>query len=186
MRIIAGKLKGRVIRVPHHLPVRPTTDRTKESLFNIIGNTFDIEGMRVLELCCGTGNIGIEFWSRGATEIVAVDKDKGCVHAVKRLYEELKITGGKVVQADIVKFVAENRNEESFDMIFIDPPYAMPHQLELIETIFVQKWCKAEGWIILEHSSRISFEDAPFFLFCRKYGSSAISFFGESEEIESL
>ncbi len=179
MRIISGTLGGRVLKVPQNLPVRPTTDRTKESLFNIIGNTFDFEGLSILELCCGTGNIGIEFWSRGATEIVAVDKDKRCVQAVKNLYKEFDITGGTVLQADITKFVASNSGQKSFDIVFIDPPYAMANQSALLATIFAQKWCKAGGWVILEHTSMVSFEAEAYFLFCRKYGSSSISFFGE-------
>lgn len=186
MRIISGTLGGRVLKVPSNLPVRPTTDRTKESLFNIIGNTFDFEGLSVLELCCGTGNIGIEFWSRGATKIVAIDKDKRCVQAVKNLYKEFEITGGTVLQADIVKFVAENRAQQSFDIVFIDPPYAMANQRELLATIFEQKWCKIGGWLILEHTSMNSYEQEPYFLFCRKYGSSSISFFGEKEGKDNL
>ncbi len=182
MRIISGTLGGRVLKVPSNLPVRPTTDRTKESLFNIIGNVFDFEGLSVLELCCGTGNIGIEFWSRGATQIVAVDKDKRCVQAVKNLYQAFNMAEATVLQADIVKFVAQNPTQQAFDMVFIDPPYAMPNQTELLVTIFAQKWCKIGGWVILEHTSMTSFEQEPYFLFCRKYGSSSISFFGEKEE----
>lgn len=180
MRIISGKLGGRVLRLPGNLPVRPTTDRTKESLFNIIGNHFDFEGLSVLELCAGTGNIGIEFWSRGATRILAIDKDKRCVAAVKHLYQSLNINEARIQQADIVKFVSQNTEHQQFDIVFLDPPYAMPLQDALIETILTQGWCKESGWIILEHSSLLDFSHVSAFQFCRKYGSSSISFFGKS------
>ncbi|NBN99345.1 MAG: hypothetical protein EBV19_08950 [Flavobacteriia bacterium] len=75
MRIISGTLKGRTFRVPPGFPSRPTTDFAKEGLFNILENTFDFEGMKVLDLCAGTGNLSFEFLSRGAESITAVDKN---------------------------------------------------------------------------------------------------------------
>ena len=188
MRIIAGKLGGRVLKVPNNLPVRPTTDRTKESLFNIIAAQKDMEGMEILDICCGTGNIGIEFFSRGATKIVSVDKDRRCVAAVKNLFETLNVENGKVIQADMLKFV-ENPfkflgDSAPFDIIFIDPPYALPNQGAIIQKLFSFSILKEDGWIILEHSSLLSFSTIEFHLFTRKYGSSSISFFGNPEKNE--
>ncbi len=189
MRIISGKLGGRVLKVPGNLPVRPTTDRTKEALFNIIAAQKEMEGMFVLDLCCGTGNIGIEFFSRGATHIISVDKDRRCVATVKDLFKTLNIEKGKVIQADIVKF-AENplkflpEETRQFDMIFMDPPYALPNQQELIVKLFSFGLLKAEGWLILEHSSLLAFSGVKNYLFTRKYGSSSLSFFGKNEADE--
>jgi 16S rRNA (guanine(966)-N(2))-methyltransferase RsmD len=192
MRIIAGKLGGRVLKVANNLPVRPTTDRTKESLFNIIGNHFDFEGLKVMDICCGTGNISIEFASRGAEFVLSVDKDKKCVLALKQLIKSLDLSEITVIQGDIeavlkpnfLKFglASQNIENESIDIIFIDPPYALPQQAEMVSKILKMNWLKPEGWLILEHSSILSFEDVEGFWDCRKYGSSSISFFSVAKE----
>ncbi|MBX7242859.1 MAG: 16S rRNA (guanine(966)-N(2))-methyltransferase RsmD [Bacteroidia bacterium] len=187
MRIISGKLGGRVLKVPGNLPVRPTTDRTKEALFNIIAAQKEMEGISVLDICCGTGNIGIEFFSRGADCIIAVDKDRRCVAAVKDLFKSLGIENGKVIQAEAGKF-AENplkylpEETRQFDMIFMDPPYALPNQQEIILKLFSFDLLKPDGWLILEHSSLLSFSAVKHYLFTRKYGSSSLSFFGENPD----
>jgi 16S rRNA (guanine(966)-N(2))-methyltransferase RsmD len=83
LRIISGTHKGIIINAPKGLPVRPTTDRAKESLFNILENNFDFEGLTCLDLFSGTGNVAYEFCSRGAQKVVSVDLDFGCVKFIK-------------------------------------------------------------------------------------------------------
>ena len=83
MRIISGLLKGRRIIAPKKLPVRPTTDRSKEALFNILNNGYDFSEIRILDLFSGTGNISYEFGSRGVDDIVAVDRNKHCTRFIK-------------------------------------------------------------------------------------------------------
>jgi hypothetical protein len=78
MRIISGKYKGRRIFPPKNLPVRPTTDMSKEALFNVLNNHFSFEGLKILDLFSGTGNISFEFASRGSSPITSVDGDFGC------------------------------------------------------------------------------------------------------------
>ena len=84
MRIISGKYKGRRLVAPKNLPVRPTTDMSKESLFNILNNHFHFSEVKVLDLFSGTGNISYEFGSRGSSEITSVDADFGCVNFIKK------------------------------------------------------------------------------------------------------
>lgn len=186
MRIISGKLGGRVLKVPSGLPVRPTTDRTKEALFNMLAHRFDFEELRVLDLFCGTGNISLECASRGAASIVSIDKDKRCVQAVKQFFKDFSIENAKVLQADVFKFVknieTELKDHLPFDLIFLDPPYAIPHQAELVQQLLQKHCLHPQGWLIIEHSSLLSFEGQEKFLFVRKYGSSSLSFFGETEE----
>ena len=79
MRIISGRWKGRHLIAPTSLPVRPTTDMAKEALFNILSNEFDLDGVAVTDLFAGTGNISYEFASRGALNVRAVERDRGCV-----------------------------------------------------------------------------------------------------------
>src|ERR1044071_6811412 len=105
MRIIGGKLKGIRFNAPTSLPVRPTTDMAQEALFNILYNTYDFENCSVLDLFCGTGNISIEFASRGIKQVTAVDKHSGCVYWVKSLAEKHKLQAIEVHKADVFKFL---------------------------------------------------------------------------------
>ena len=88
MRIISGKFKGRRIFPPKNLPVRPTTDMSKEALFNVLNNHFSFDSLKVLDLFSGTGNISYEFASRGSENITSVDGDFGCVKFIKQVAEE--------------------------------------------------------------------------------------------------
>ena len=117
MRVITGSARGRKLKTPENYDIRPTTDNVKESVFNII--QFDIEGRRVLDLFAGTGQLGIECLSRGASSAVFVDQSREAVKIVK---ENLKACGlsGTVVQADATSFL---RTCGKFDIIFVDPPY---------------------------------------------------------------
>lgn len=117
MRVITGSARGRKLKTPENYDIRPTTDNVKESVFNII--QFDIEGRRVLDLFAGTGQLGIECLSRGASSAVFVDQSREAVKIVK---ENLKTCGlsGTVVQSDALSFL---RTCGKFDIIFVDPPY---------------------------------------------------------------
>ena len=84
MRIISGKFKGRRIFPPKNLPVRPTTDMSKEALFNVLNNHFSFDSLKVLDLFSGTGNISFEFSSRGVEEIIAVDNNSMCIHFIEK------------------------------------------------------------------------------------------------------
>ena len=90
MRIISGSHKGRLLRPPTGLPVRPTTDLAKESLFNILNNYIDFEEVKVLDLFAGTGNISLEFASRHANLIVSVEMNPRCADYITRTATELK------------------------------------------------------------------------------------------------
>ena len=117
MRVITGSARGRKLKTPENYDIRPTTDNVKESVFNII--QFDIEGRRVLDLFAGTGQLGIECLSRGASSALFVDQSREAVKIVK---DNLKACGltGTVVQADAMSFL---RTCGKFDIIFVDPPY---------------------------------------------------------------
>ena len=119
MRIIAGKAKGYNIQVPQG-EVRPTQDRVREALFNILNPL--LPGARVLDLFCGSGSVGLEALSRGAASARMVDAShQSCAMARKNL-EKSKLIGGSVVQSDCLQFV--RRDFGQYDIIFADPPYA--------------------------------------------------------------
>ena len=117
MRVITGTARGRKLKTPDNYDIRPTTDNVKEALFNIL--QFDIEGRRVLDLFAGTGQLGIEALSRGASEAVFVDQSRESVRIVK---ENLKACGmtAPVFQTNALDFL---RSCGKFDLIFVDPPY---------------------------------------------------------------
>lgn len=182
MRIIGGKFRGRVIQVPKGLPARPTTDRTKEALFNILMHRIDWEEARVLDLFAGTGNISMECWSRGAKDVVSVEKDYRSVQAIKKNLRQLQVDQAQVLKMDVKRYL--NQSKEPFDLIYMDPPYDMPGQPALIQQIFSQGLLEPEGTLIVEHRKSVSFEDMRQWEEVRTYGDSSLSFFGYNESGE--
>ena len=132
MRVITGTARGKRLKELPGLDTRPTTDRVKEGLFNII--QFDIEGRRVLDLFAGTGQLGIEALSRGAAFCDFVDRNPA---AVKIVRENLQATGladrGTVHNRDFAAFLPGIRRR--YDLIFLDPPYALPALEQALERI---------------------------------------------------
>lgn len=175
MRIIGGQKGGISIQAPANLPVRPTTDRAKESLFNILQNKFDFESLTVLELFAGTGNISYEFASRGAKRVLSIDKDAGCVMFMKQMVKKLDFETMEVRKQDTFTFL--NQCHESFDIIFGDAPYALPRINELPSLIFEKGLLKENGLLILEHGSLLKLDGHTRFKESRHYGQSTFTFF---------
>ncbi len=176
MRIISGKNKGRRIQAPKNLPVRPTTDMAKESLFNILRNHYHLEGLSVLDLFAGTGNIAYEFCSRGAEKVMAVDGNIHCIKFITKTSEDLDFPL-EVVKSDVYKFL--EKSPFQFDIIFADPPYDFEEDkfLAIAQMVFERKLLKEEGMLIIEHSKFTSLESHPNFSFSKKYGGNVFSFF---------
>ena len=160
MRIISGSNKGRIIKTPANLPVRPTTDLAKESLFNILNNHFDFEELDVLDLFAGTGNISYEFASRGAKRIVSVDNNFKCAEFIRKAAQEYGFNKIITVQRANV-FVFLKYPQVPFDLIFADPPYDMEGIETIPDLIFNQKLLKPGGWLILEHSNQQLWPSSP-------------------------
>ena len=120
MRVISGDARGRRLKEPMDMDQRPTTDKVKESLFNII--QFDIEGRRVLDLFAGTGQLGIEALSRGAKSCLFVDSSNKAVALIKENISRCRYEDVSTVLRSDWKD-ALRRQREQFDIIFLDPPY---------------------------------------------------------------
>lgn len=176
MRIIGGKFKGQRLNPPANLPVRPTTDQAKEALFNILYNQFDFENIKVLDLFSGTGNISMEFASRGVPEIYSVDRDFGCNNYLKSLIKQFNLSNIKAIKSDVFKYL-EIENEQ-FDLIFSDPPYDLPQMNIIASKVLEKNLLKPGGYLIIEHPSMKKIDNHPLFIEQRKYGSSSFSFFG--------
>lgn len=182
IRIISGKHKGRKIAAPKKLPVRPTTDRAKESLFNILNNHFYFDEIKVLDLCAGTGNITYELGSRGCTDITAVDLDGACVRFIEQTVETLALEGIQVFRSDIYQFV--DQDFRSYDLIFADPPFDYEEYGPFIDKIFEKNLLNEEGMLIVEHRTNNSLDGIKNLVDERKYGNVTFSFFQKETEEE--
>ncbi len=175
MRIVSGKYRGRIINPPKNLPVRPTTDMAKESLFNILNNHIDFQDLNALDLFSGTGNISYEFVSRGCNMVMAVEKDFACVRFIKKTVEKMQIENLIVIKQDVFKFV--EFTNKTFDIVFADPPYKMNDIGLMPDKILNSTLLNTNGWLIFEHPKEYDFASTPGFYDHRKYGSVNFSFF---------
>jgi 16S rRNA (guanine(966)-N(2))-methyltransferase RsmD len=188
MRIISGKYKGRRIAPPKNLPVRPTTDMSKEALFNVLNNHFNFSELKILELFAGTGSISYEFASRGCSPILCVDGDMGCVNFIKKTAKEFDfdITA---IKSDVFKFLEKHKG--NYDIIFADPPYGMSQKEfeQIIELIFERELLDEEGMLVVEHSKYTKLDHMANYSFQKNYGGSVFTFFefeGNDEESEDV
>ncbi len=125
MRVVAGLAGGRRLQAPAGRKVRPTSERVREALFNSLGSLDAVEGAAVLDLFAGTGALGIEALSRGAASAVFVDADPRAVSVIKANLEATGLAGrARVVQVDVVRFLADAPPDVVYDIAFADPPYA--------------------------------------------------------------
>ena len=176
MRIISGKYKGRRLNIPKKLPVRPTTDMAKEALFNILIHRYDFHDFSILDLCSGTGNIAYEFSSRGARNIVAVDKEFRCVKFIEQTASEFEMSID-AIKSDLFSFL--ERTPLTFDIIFADPPYAMSTDelASIVKLIFERKLLNSNGLLIIEHSKHTNLSNLENFDELKTYGGNCFSFF---------
>ncbi|MEX0273582.1 MAG: RsmD family RNA methyltransferase [Flavobacteriaceae bacterium] len=176
MRIISGIHRGRNITAPKKLPVRPTTDRAKEALFNILHNRFYFPDLRVLDLFAGTGNIAYEFASRGVGDIVCVDRHMGCIKFIEKTATQLQMPISPL-KKDVFSYLEQASSP--FDIVFADPPYDMEiDQLKsLSENVFERELLKEDGFLVIEHSKHTDLSLLPHFWEARNYGGRTFSFF---------
>jgi len=175
MRIIGGKLRGLRLNPPKNLPVRPTTDLAKEALFNILQNQIEFEGIRVLDLFSGTGNIALEFASRDALEVIAVDRSIHCVNYLKDTAAKHGLSNIKVYKEDVFKYLAFETGR--FDLVFADPPYDLNRLPEIPGIVLDKNLLAPGGRLIVEHQSMQNLSKHPAFAEQRRYGHSSFSFF---------
>src|SRR5689334_22791675 len=122
MRIIAGEFRGRKLLPPQSDTTRPITDRVKQSLFDIL--TPHIEGSRIYDLFAGTGSMGLECLSRGASHATFFDSDRSALERLKKNIAALKVEDrSQIIPGDLFKFFSTNTPTEKANLIFLDPPY---------------------------------------------------------------
>lgn len=179
MRIIGGKWGGQALGAPRGDAVRPTSDRVREALFNVLG---DLDGAEVLDVCAGTGAIGLEALSRGAHAVVAVEHDR---HALRAIATNVARLGAgathRVVALDLRRalpaLIAEGRR---FHLVFCDPPWARAPELGRVVLDAARQLLADGGTLVLEHAARDVSPEPPEGLALgqtRRYGDTALSFY---------
>lgn len=175
MRIISGNHRGKILKPPMGLLVRPTTDMAKESLFNILNNRVDFEEVKVLDLFAGTGNISLEFAARDASSVMSVDLNKACIDFISKMAADLSFKQLTAIQANVFTFLS--RPMGGFDVIFADPPYDLAERERIPDLIFTNNWLNDEGWFVFEHDKYLNFKEHPCFFEERCYGKIHFTFF---------
>jgi len=175
MRIIGGRLKGKIIVPPSGYAARPTTDFAKEGLFNILGNEYEFEDLKVLDLFGGTGAIAYEFASRGAARVYSVDMNRDNAQFIRREASRLGLSAVTAVHDNVFDFIPICR--EKFDIVFADPPYALEGLENIPDRVLSADILHSERYFILEHGGEHNFENHPRFVKEKVYGRVHFSFF---------
>lgn len=171
MRITGGQFKGHPLPMKFASHVRPSTDKMRESMFNMLSNQLNYEELNVLDLFSGSGIIALEFLSRSVKRVVSVDLDGKNIQHQKKIKEDKQCFQWEIIKADVFKYL--QNSPEKFDVIFADPPYAMPNLQNLVP--LVRPLLNDGGIFLFEHQPRLVFD--PPAVREKDYGSSKLSVF---------
>ncbi len=159
LRIISGIFKGRLINVPQSKEIRPTTDRVRETLFNLLNNRIDFEDIKVLDFYSGSGSLGLECISRGAKHVTFIERN---FQIYKNLLENIKsldlVNQTKVVKSEAVDY-SKRLPEKQYDLILADPPFFKDDIYQVVENILNNKYLKSDSRMIIERSIQTKQKD---------------------------
>ncbi len=164
MRVIAGKAKRIPLVAPPGQDTRPTTDRIKETLFNILQD--DLYECRFLDLFAGSGGIGIEALSRGASQAVFIENDRNALKCIRSNLEKTKLDAqAQVLQTDVISYLTRFSGDEPFDIIFADPPYRRGFEERILTALKDSKALHDDTLIIIESAleTEIDYVDEDFY-----------------------
>lgn len=184
MRVIAGIHRGRRLRGPEGSALRPTSDRVREALFSILGNR--LPNSRVLDLYAGTGAVGIEALSRGATHVTCVESSEDALKLLRQNVSDCKMTHQMTIHAQTVKRFLRRPDLWSgpYDIVFADPPYAIAQELEsLFNDVAIDHLFAADSWLVVEHAEKTTLPPhlgRSSFLRRYHYGDTALSIFSSA------
>jgi 16S rRNA (guanine966-N2)-methyltransferase len=180
MRIVAGALKGKRFDPPRGFRGRPTTDFAREALFNVLTNRMSFEGISMCDLFAGSGAMGFESFSRGASRVVAVESHGASAASVNKYMTEFGMTHSVVHRADVFEFL--RKTTERFALVIADPPFDLPHYEDLVTAVMQHRTLLApDGIFVVEHGPDRHFDTWPGFDAGRKYGHVHFSFFRPSQ-----
>jgi 16S rRNA (guanine966-N2)-methyltransferase len=181
VRIIAGSKKGARIFAPKGQDTRPTSDRAREAAFNLIG---PVDGATVLDLFAGSGAMGLEALSRGATTAVFVETDREARRTIDRNLDKLRLTGARVIPMDALRaLAAETAAGRRYDLVLVDPPYEMFSSLQNGLSRYLPAVLADDGVVVVETGSREEPELPPLSKrTSRRYGRARITLFQHDVE----
>ena len=175
MRVITGIYKGRHFDVPRSFKARPTTDFAKENIFNVINGYVDLDGAQALDLFAGTGSISLELLSRGCRPVVSVEMDRDHASFVRECMKKIGTEDNILIRGDVFRFIKSAKQQ--FDIIFADPPYALPELPTIPQLILERGLLREGGLLVFEHGKKNDFCSLPGFVEHRAYGSVNFSLF---------
>jgi len=159
MRIISGKFKGRLIKVPDSKLIRPTTDRVRETLFNLLNNKIDFKDLKVLDVYAGSGSLGLECMSRGAGNIHFVEKNFSIYKNLQENINSLDAEAGcRVFKMDALRF-SQISDHAKYDLILADPPFFKDDIYKVVENLKSSQYLNDSGFIIIERSIQTKEKD---------------------------
>ena len=175
MRIIAGTRKGHTIQAPPGRDTRPTSDRVRENIFNLVG---PVDDAWVLDLFAGSGALGIEALSRGAASAVFVEHDPDALRTIERNLDRLRLSGARVVRGDVLWTIAQEASAGAkYDLVLVDPPYGMLTEIQPRLARHLPPLLAADGLLVLETDARAK-PDLPLPVrTSRKYGQTRVTLF---------
>ncbi len=181
MRIVAGRLRGAQLHAPADAAIRPTTDRVRESVFNILAHgaaSMPLEGARVLDLFAGSGALGLEALSRGAAFCLFIDQSAAARALVRRNVESLNLTGHSKIWRRDATAPGDRGHLPAFDLLFADPPYGKGLGLRAAIAALDGGWLRPGAILVLEDSEKAAadFPDALSPVTERRYGGTHILF----------
>ncbi|MCK5710194.1 MAG: 16S rRNA (guanine(966)-N(2))-methyltransferase RsmD [Deltaproteobacteria bacterium] len=181
LQVLTGTIKGRKLKVPKGQKIRPTTSRVKKSIFDTLS---DISGVRVLDVFAGSGGLGIESLSRGAEHVTFIEKDPSVFKILNENYLRCGfLDKATPICSHYIEALSRIRNKkETFDLIFIDPPYKLYNDLEVKDFIHeTSKLLDADGVIVIEHDHKIEHTPKGFKRATKSFGGTHVSYFRKGE-----
>jgi 16S rRNA (guanine966-N2)-methyltransferase len=178
MRVITGRFKGRQLQTVRDLSVRPATDRVKKTIFDMLATRVDLDGARVLDLFAGSGALGFEALSRGASHVTFVENARDAAGYIERNAETFGcLAETLILETDALAFARSTG--ERFDLIFADPPYAFPGTAGIPGLIFERTLLHRGGYLVIEHAADLRFPPAPAWQAGpeKKFGRTLVTFF---------
>ena len=175
MRIIAGSRKGHTIAAPRGLDTRPTSDRVRENVFNLVG---PLDGATVLDLYAGSGALGLEALSRGAARATFVELDPDAARTIERNLDKLRLTGARVLRQNATTALAQEAAAgRKYDLVLVDPPYDMYADIEPQLARYLPSVIAPDGVLVVETDARVEPALPLEQRTSRKYGSARITLF---------
>jgi 16S rRNA (guanine966-N2)-methyltransferase len=175
MRIIAGSRKGHTIHAPRGHDTRPTSDRVRENVFNIVG---PLDDAKVLDLYAGSGAMGLEALSRGAARAVFVERDDAAAHTIEQNLDKLRLPGTVLRRDAVTALAGEAGAGRKYDLVLVDPPYGMYTELQPQLARYLPAVLAEDGVLVVETDARVVPELPLPQRTSRKYGSARITVYG--------